>query len=58
MEMNEKDEREPRLAMECPTCGEIALGRTQLEAATIEEIYAFSFTEYECANCGHYETGE
>jgi predicted RNA-binding Zn-ribbon protein involved in translation (DUF1610 family) len=44
--------------MECPTCGEIALGRTQLEAATIEEIYAFSFTEYECANCGHYETGE
>ena len=42
--------------MECPSCGEIALRET----GTVEVTHAFcgpyTFIEYECKECHHYET--
>jgi hypothetical protein len=42
--------------LECPSCGEIAL----VEGSTVEVTAAFvgpyTFTEFECRECHHYET--
>ena len=48
-------------AMECPACGEIDLvevGEVTVERYGLipEGISQVTITEYECEECGHYET--
>ena len=41
---------------ECPKCGEIALVEIGTVEATAAFVGPYTFVEYECEECGHYET--
>ena len=42
--------------MECPSCGEIALVETGTVEVTEAFVGPYTFIEYECRECHHYET--
>ena len=49
------EEECPDDAMECPSCGEVALVKVNTIECEVNSIHE-SFDEFECRECHHYET--